>query len=98
MQAHATGARLPQVSFGAAQTWQLLPGAPAVRSAEQGRVLGASVDRIDIRWRWFEVPDAFKLPGVLRPIVPLVSAGDPFILEFVSNRRPGFAPIVRTLH
>src|SRR5262245_57373159 len=42
------------------------------------------------------MPDAFELPGMRRPVVPLMRSGDALIDEFVSNGLPRKASVVRT--
>ena len=81
----------------AAQPGKLLPGAAAVGRAEQGGILDAGVDRVGIGERRFEMPDALELPGVLRAVVPLVSAGYAVVLELVADRLPRLAAVVRAL-
>ena len=81
----------------AAQPGQLLPGLAAVGRAEQRRVFHPGVDGIGIGQRRFEMPDALELPGVLRAVVPLVSAGIAVVLELVADGLPGLAAVVRAL-
>src|ERR1017187_8185961 len=81
----------------AAQPGKLLPRAAAIRRAEQRRVLRPGVDGIRIGRRRFEMPDALELPGVLRAVVPLVSAGNSIVLELVTDRLPRLATVVRAL-
>ena len=97
VQAHPTGARLPQVPLRAAQLGQLLPGLPAVGRAEQGGVFHPGVDRVWIGQRGFEMPDALELPGARCAVVPLVRAGDAVVHERVPHRLPRLAPIVGAL-
>src|SRR5204863_6143198 len=98
VQAHSTGARLPKIAFGRPQAGKFLPAFPAVRRAEEGGIFRSRIDGIGTSERWFEMPDSFELPGMLGAIVPLVSAGDAIVDEFVPNRFPGFATIVGALH
>src|ERR1700730_19074259 len=44
------------------------------------------------------MPDTLELPRMLRAIVPLVSAGNTIIIEFVADRLPGFSAVIRALH
>ena len=44
----------------------------AIGRSEDGRIFDAGVDRIRIRQRRLQVPDALELPRMLRPVVPLV--------------------------
>ena len=98
VQAHAAGARLTtRPRAVAAQSGEFLPGLAAVRRAEQGGVFNAGIDGIRIGQRRFEMPDALELPGVLRAVVPLVSAGDALVRELVAHRLPGLAAVVRAL-
>src|SRR5262245_12221669 len=74
VQAHSTGPWLPFGSRAvAAQSGEFMPGLCAVGRAEQGSILYAGIDGIWISQGWFEMPDSFELPRVLRAIVPLVS-------------------------
>ena len=98
VQAHAAGARLPEVPFDFAQARKLVPALPAVGRAEQRRVFDSGVDRVGIGQRRFEMPDAGELPGVLRAVVPLVRAGDAVVDELVADRLPGLAAVVGALH
>ena len=66
----------------------------AVGRAEQGRVFDPGIDRVRIAERRFQMPDALELPGMRRAVVPLVSAGNPVVDEFVIHRLPRFAAIV----
>src|SRR5262249_32150942 len=76
VQAHPTGARLPQMPLRATQFGKLLPGLPAVGRVEQGGIFYPSVDCIWIGQRRFEMPDALELPGTWCAIIPLMRAGD----------------------
>ena len=97
VQAHAAGAGLPEVAFGAAQPGKLLPGLAAVRGLEQRRVFRPGIDRVRVGERRFEMPDALELPGMLRAVVPLVRAGHAVVDELVADRLPGLAAVVRAL-
>src|SRR6266487_1935618 len=73
VEAHAAGPRLPLGPGAvAAQPRQLLPRLPAVARAKQPGVFHPGVDRIRIGEGRLEMPDALELPGMLRPVVPLV--------------------------
>ena len=61
---------------------------PPSVGAEQRRVFDAGVDRIRIRQRRLEVPDALELPRVRRAVVPLVRAGHAVVGELVAHRLP----------
>src|SRR5712692_2441713 len=73
VQAQSTGAWLP-IGSGpmAAESCKLMPGLSAICGAEQCGVFYSGIDSVRIRERWFEVPDALELPGVLCAVVPLV--------------------------
>ena len=88
MQAHSARARLPEMPLGATHSGKFLPRAAAVRCLEQGRVFRSSVNGIRVGRRGFEMPNAFEFPGVLRAVVPLVSAGNAVVVELVSDRFP----------
>ena len=84
MHGHAARSGLPQVTLGAAQSGKLLPRFAAVRRLENRRVLDSGVNRVRIRVRRFEMPDAFEFPRMLRAVVPLVSAHVALIHKFVA--------------
>ena len=84
VQAHAARARLPEMAFGTAQPGKLLPRFTAVHGLEQRCVFHAGIDCVRIGQRWFEMPDAFELPRVLRAVVPLVRTHFAFIDELVA--------------
>src|SRR5207248_664128 len=44
-----------------------------------------------------EMPDALELPGVLRPVVPLVRAGNAVVRKLIADRLPRLAPVVGAL-
>src|SRR5205807_4411105 len=89
VQAESAGAGLPGRARGVeSQARELLPRLSTVHRAEQARVLHAGVDGVGVRQRGLEVPDAGELPGVLGPVVPLVGAGDPVVLELTADRLP----------
>src|SRR3984885_7962964 len=74
VQTHTTGARLPLWAGAmAAQPGEFRPVLSAIRRAEQGGVFDASVNRIGVLERWFQMPDALELPRMLRPVIPLMS-------------------------
>src|SRR5258708_2531489 len=74
VQAHATRARLPTGSSSvAAQPGEFLPVLPAVGRAKQAGVFYSGIDRVRLRDRRFNMPDALELPRVLRAVVPHVS-------------------------
>src|SRR5262249_13502873 len=91
VQAHATGARLPQVPLCATQFGKLLPCLPAISRVEQGSVFYPSVDRVWIGQRRFEMPDALKLPEARCAVVPLMRAGNTVVHELVPHRLPRLA-------
>ena len=97
VQTHPARAGLPELALGAAQSGKLLPGLAAIYSLEQRRVLHARVNGVRIVQRRFEVPDTLELPRMLRAIVPLVSAGNALIIEFVAGGFPGFSAVIRAL-
>src|SRR5208282_6010124 len=70
VQTHSTRARLP---FGpgtvSAQTGKLAPVLSPVARAEQRRIFHTCVNCIRIGERRLQMPDALKLPWMLRPIV-----------------------------
>ena len=70
---------------------------PAVGRLEQRGVLGAREDRVGIGQRGLEVPNARELPGVRRPVVPLVGAGRAVVGEPVAHRPPRLPAVVRAL-
>src|SRR5205085_1789623 len=73
VQPHAAGAGGPfRAGTVAAQAGQLMPVLAAVGRAEQRRVFNAGVNDVGIAQRWFQMPHAFELPGMLRAVVPLV--------------------------
>jgi hypothetical protein len=43
------------------------------------------------------MPDTFEFPRMLGAIVPLVSAGNAVIIEFVPGGFPGFSAVIRAL-
>src|SRR4029450_5731668 len=98
MQAHTTCAGLPVGSRAvAAKSRDLLPRRPAVRGAEQGRVLDAGVNRVRISQRRLEMPDALELPGMRRAVVPLVCARNSLVGKVIADRLPTFAAVARAL-
>src|ERR1700730_10584060 len=44
------------------------------------------------------MPDPLQPPRMLGPVVPLVSAGNAVINEFIADGFPGFSAVVRALH
>ena len=56
----------------AAQARKLVPVLASIGRAEHRRIFHPSVDGVRIGQRWFQVPDPFELPGVLRAVEPLV--------------------------
>ena len=74
-----------------------MPILPAVSRAEQRRVFDARVYGIRICQRRLQMPDALEFPGMRRAVVPLVSASDALVDEFIPDRRPGLAGIVGAL-
>ncbi len=99
VQAHATGTWLPAGSRAmAAQPGQFVPCLSAVSRAEQRGVFNSSVDGVRIGERRFEMPGSLKLPRAGRAVVPLVSAGDAVIHEFVAHCLPSLATIIGALN
>src|SRR5215470_11227853 len=49
-----------------------MPALPAVGSAENRRVFHASINRVRICDRRLQVPHSLELPGMLRPVIPLM--------------------------
>src|SRR5579862_7032973 len=43
------------------------------------------------------MPDAREFPGMRRAVVPLMSAGNCSVLEFVPDRLPGLPAVIRSL-
>src|ERR1022692_4368896 len=73
-QTHAACARLPlRARAVAAQSGEFLPVLAAIGRAEQGGVFDSSVDRVGIGERRLQMPHAFKFPGTLGAVVPLMS-------------------------
>src|SRR5205823_14301402 len=68
-----------------------------VGRAEERRVLDAGEHRVRIGQRRLEVPDPRELPGMLRPVVPLVRARNAVVSELVADGLPGLAAVVRAL-
>src|SRR6266576_1398380 len=97
VQTHPSRPGLPKVALGAAQSGKLLPGVAAIHSLEQCRVFNAGVNGVRISQRRFEMPDPLEFPRMLRPVVPLVSAGNAVIIEFVTGGFPGFSAVIRAL-
>src|SRR5208337_2778125 len=81
-----------------AQPGKLFPGLRAVGRAKQRCVFDSGENGVGIRERWFEVPDASEFPWMWRAVIPLMRAGNAFVLEFVSNGSPGVASVVRALN
>src|ERR1035437_10793140 len=74
VQTHAACARLPlRAGAVAAQSGEFLPVLAAIGRAEQGGVFDSSVDRVGIGERRLQMPHAFKFPGTLGAVVPLMS-------------------------
>src|SRR6267378_3853759 len=74
VQTHSTGAWLPtRPGSVAAQSRQFLPRLTAVARAEQSGILHPGINGIRIGQRWFEMPDAFEFPRMLRAVVPHMS-------------------------
>src|SRR5208282_366218 len=74
VQTHPTRAGLPfRTGAVAAQSGEFLPVLAAIGRAEQGGVFYSSVDRVGIGERRLQMPHAFKFPGMLRAVVPLMS-------------------------
>src|SRR5689334_1862256 len=91
VEAHAAGAGLPfRAGTVAAEAGEFLPGLAAVFRAENGGVFDACVNGVRLGERRLEVPDALKLPGMLRAVVKLMrgerraSFGGSVVDEFVA--------------
>src|SRR5882672_2200764 len=80
-----------------AEPGEFLPRLSAIGCAEQGSVFDPGVNSVRIVQRWFEMPDSLELPGVRRPVVPLMSAGNAVVHKFVSDGLPRLSRIVRAL-
>src|SRR5207248_11707062 len=80
-----------------AEPRQLLPCVATVGRAEERRVLDAGEHRVRIGQRRLEMPHPRELPGMLRPVVPLVRARNALVRELVADRLPGLAAVVRAL-
>src|ERR1700716_4607547 len=99
VQTHPPRARLPGGPRGVqAHPRELVPGPATVHRAEQGGVLHSGVDGVRVGQRGFEMPYPSELPGMLRSVVPLLSARDPVVREFVSDRLPGRATVLGALN
>src|ERR1700687_877812 len=98
VQAHSSGAGLPKVAFRVAERGEFLPILAAVGGAEHGGVFHSSVDGIGIFQGWFEMPNAFEFPGVLRAVIPFMSSGISLVDKFVADWLPGFSAVVRALN
>src|SRR5689334_9086126 len=99
VQTHTSSAGLPFRSCAmAAQSREFLPRLTAVLRAKQSGVFHSRIDRVRIVKRWFDMPNALKLPRMLGAIVELMrgqrSAGfrGGVVHEFValSLRRPSW--------
>jgi hypothetical protein len=97
VQAHAAGARLPEIAFNAAQAGEFIPCEAGIGGLEECGILHAGEDGVRVRGGGFQVPDAFEFPRMLGAIIPLVRAGDAVIAEFIANGRPALAAVVGTL-
>src|ERR1700724_4698822 len=80
-----------------AQSREFLPGLCAVSRAKDGRVFYSRVNCIRILQRWLQMPNALELPGVRFPVVPLVSAGNAVVHEFVAHRLPRLTAVIGAL-
>ncbi len=60
-----------------AKPGQLFPVLPAVGRAKERGVFDTGIDRIGVGERRFEMPDPLELPGMRRPVVPLMRTGVP---------------------
>src|SRR5918992_3564782 len=80
-----------------AEPRELLPAPPAVRRAEERRVLDTGVHGVRVVERRLEVPDTRELPRMLRAVVPLMSARHAVVRELVAGRLPRLAAVVRPL-
>ena len=98
VQAQSARARLP-VRAGAVATKarQFVPGLAPVGGAEQRRVLHTRVDRVGIGPRRLEMPDTLEFPGMRRPVVPLMRAGDAVVDELVADGLPRLPAVARPL-
>ena len=73
VQAHPSSAGLPLRSGAVtAQAGEFLPVLPAIGRLEQRRIFDPGVNGVGIGERWLEMPDALKLPRMLRAVVELV--------------------------
>src|SRR5438046_2345426 len=81
----------------APQSRKFSPAPSAIGRAEYGGIFHPGVDCVRIGKRRLEMPHTFELPGVRRAVVPLVSAGDAVVHEFVIDRGPRLATVVRAL-
>jgi hypothetical protein len=72
VQAHAAGAGLPKLSFGAAETGQFLPCPASVGRFKYRRILDTGIDGVGIGQRRFEMPHALKFPRTLCAVIMLV--------------------------
>ena len=75
-----------------------MPRLPAVRRAEERRVLDARVYCVWIIQGRLDVPDALELPGVWVAVIPLVRARRPIVHELVADRFPGLPAVTGALH
>ena len=73
MQSHATGARGPfWTGAVTTQTRHFVPGFAAIGGAKQCGIFDPGVNHVRIGQRWFQVPNAFEFPRMLRAVVPLM--------------------------
>src|SRR2546425_10442166 len=80
-----------------AQSGQFVPRLSAVSGPEERGVFHPCIDHIRVNEGRLKMPHSLELPGMRRPVVPLVGARFAFIDEFVVHRRPGLAAIVGSL-
>src|SRR5262249_43991835 len=99
VQTQTARAGLPSGSrFVRPETGQLAPGLSAVGGPEHRCIFDARVHGVSVGRRRFQMPDALELPGMRRPVVPLMGPGDALVHELVAHRLPGLAAVAGPLN
>src|SRR4051812_4264328 len=89
VQAHPAGTWLPaRTGAVSAEPGKFRPRLSAIHCAEQGGVFHPGVHGVGIAQRRFKMPDPLEFPGVLRAVVPLVSAWNAIVYKRVADRLP----------
>src|SRR3954447_16767523 len=81
-----------------AKAGDLLPRLAAVAAAEERGILDAGVDGVRVSQRGLQMPHPLELPGMRRPVIPLMGAGHAVVGKLIAHRFPGLAAVVRALH